>query len=122
MNIIKSEQVIYFDVDDTLVMHGKIKKSHRAVAITCPYSGDQLVMRVHMGHVKILKDRFARGATNIVWSAAGWQWALAVVKALKLEAYVAQVQSKPRIFVDDKLASEILGERLYLDVNTEYGK
>ena len=69
----------------------------------------------------MLKDRKARGATIHVWSANGYQWALAVVRALELEAYVDFVQSKPTMYVDDLQASEILGERLYLGKDSAYG-
>jgi len=118
---IVSEQVIMWDVDDTLVMHGLIKKGQKAVHITCPYSGKQETLRVHEPHIKILKDRHARGATNIVWSAGGYQWAVAVVKALELQPYVELVLSKPIIAVDDKPLHTILGEHLYLSPDSTYG-
>jgi predicted phosphatase len=121
MRVIENEINVYLDVDDTLVMWGKIKRGQRALHVTDPYDGTQHTLRPHIGHIKVLKDRKARGATIHVWSASGWQWALAVVKALKLEGYVDYVQSKPTMYVDDLQAEEILGERLYLGADSQYG-
>lgn len=122
MKTIVSEQIIMWDVDQTLVVWGPIKKGDKIVHITCPYSGKQETLRIHLGHVKILKDRHARGATNIVWSAGGYQWATAVVKALSLQPYVHLTLSKPIMYVDDKPASAILGEHLYLQPEDSYSK
>jgi FMN phosphatase YigB (HAD superfamily) len=123
MKTVVSEQIIMWDCDQTLIMWEKpIRKGQKSVHITCPYSGKQETLRVHQPHIKILKDRHARGATNVVWSAGGYQWAAAVVKALGLTPYVSLVMSKPVMFVDDKPAASILGEHLYLDVDANYGK
>lgn len=121
MNTVKNEQVIFIDVDDTLIIWGKIKRGQKAVAVTNPYDGHQEIVRAHLGHIKILKDRKARGAHIIVWSAGGYAWAGAVVKALGLEKYVDHVMSKPIMYIDDLEAKDILGERLYLGVDSAYG-
>ena len=122
MKTVNNEQVIYFDVDDTLVVWGKIKKGQKMVKIIDPYSKDmEHHLRMHLGHIKVLKDRKARGAYIVVWSAGGYRWAEAVVKALKLTDYVDMVMSKPIMYVDDCKAEEILGERLYLGLDSQYG-
>jgi predicted phosphatase len=122
VQIIKNELIVYVDCDKTLVMWNKPKKKDKVVAITDPYDGTQRHLVVHQGHVKVLKDRKARGSTICVWSAAGYRWAEKVVRALGLEAYVDYVQSKPIAFVDDLQAHEILGERIYLGEDSDYGK
>lgn len=119
--IIKNEQNIYFDVDDTLVIWGKVPKGKKAIAITDPYDGTQHYLMPHAGHIKVLKDRKARGATIHVWSSAGWRWAEVVVKALGIEKHVDFVLSKPIMYVDDLQAHEVLGERLYLGKESAYG-
>jgi hypothetical protein len=121
MKTIKNEMNVYFDCDDTLVMWGETKQREKCIIITDPYDGAQHYLLPHAGHIKVLKDRKARGATIHVWSASGYMWAEAVVRALKLEKYVDFVLSKPVMYVDDLQAHEILGERLYLGKNSSYG-
>lgn len=122
MQVVKGEMNIYFDVDDTLVIWGKVRKGDKCIAITDPYDGTQHYLRPHIGHIKVLRDRKARGATIHVWSASGHQWAEAVVRALGLDQYVDFVLSKPMMYVDDLQAADILGERLYLGKDSAYGK
>lgn len=121
MKVINSEMNIYVDVDDTLVIWGKSMPNERVIAIKDPYDGTEHLLKPHAGHIKVLKDRKARGAIIHVWSANGYKWAEAVVRALQLEQYVDYVQSKPILYIDDLEAHEILGERLYLGKNSEYG-
>lgn len=121
MKVIKSEMNIYVDVDDTLVIWGKPAPDERVIAIKDPYDGTEHYLRPHAGHIKVLKDRKARGAVVHVWSASGYKWAEAVVCALGLQEYVDYVQSKPVLYIDDLEAHEILGERLYLGKNSAYG-
>jgi predicted phosphatase len=122
MLIIKSEQVICVDIDETLIMHKKAKKKDLVVNFTDPYDGTLRYVVVHKPHVKILKDRKRRGATIIVWSQSGYQWAVAVVKALQLQDYVDFVASKPVAIIDDKPASDWLAERIYLPHDSLYGQ
>ncbi len=122
MKIITQESTIFFDVDQTLVMWGvKAKKGQRLVAITNPHWGEQHYLAPHVGHIKVLKDRFARGSFIVVWSAGGFAWANAVVKALELEKYVHLVMSKPHMYVDDKPAKHFMGEHLYIPFGDGYG-
>jgi phosphoglycolate phosphatase-like HAD superfamily hydrolase len=122
VKIIQSEQLICVDVDDTLIIHRKAKKSDTIVCFTDPYDKAQRYVTVHKPHVKILKDRKRRGATIVVWSQSGYKWAEAVVKALQLQDYVDYVASKPVAIIDDKPASDWLAERIYLDPNSKYGQ
>jgi len=121
MKIIDKESIVFADVDDTLVMWGKAKKGEKVVAITSPHDGKLEYLRPHKGHIKILKDRKSRGSYIIVWSAGGFAWAEAVVKALGLEKYVDQVMTKPHLYIDDKKAKEFMGEHVYLPYGGTYG-
>lgn len=121
MKVLASEQVIFYDIDNTIAIWGKIQKGQKSFSVTCPYTGEQYLLRPHAAHIKILKDRKSRGATNIVWSAGGYAWAKAVIEALGLQKYVTLIMSKPILYVDDKPAQEILGERLYLPFDDKYG-
>lgn len=118
--IVENELLVFFDVDDTLVMWEPLSPDH--IEVKNPYNTDSDWVKPHQGHIKILKDRHARGSTIIVWSAGGYKWAHAVVEALGLSQYVSFIMSKPFMYVDDKEASQILGERLYLGKDSDYGK
>jgi len=122
MKVISSEQIICVDVDQTLVLHKKLKKKDKIVIVTDPYDNAQRYLAVHIPHVKILKDRKARGAVIVVWSQSGYKWAESVVKALKLEPYVDFVLSKPIAYIDDLPVQTWLAERIYLDPDSHYGK
>lgn len=122
MKVVDKESTIFFDVDDTLVMWGKAKKGQKVVMVTSPHDGKQEYLRPHPGHIKVLKDRRARGSFIVVWSAGGFAWARAVVKALGLEDYVHLVMTKPHMYVDDLEAQHIMGERLYLPYGNGYGE
>lgn len=123
MRIVDIESTVFFDVDDTLVMWGREDLYDKdLMEVKSPYHGETHVLAPHKGHIKILKDRKARGSFIVVWSAGGFAWAEAVVKALGLEKYVDLVMTKPHAFVDDKTAAEIMGERIYIPFGNGYGK
>lgn len=121
MKVIENEQIIKIDCDDTLVIWGSTNPAFEEVIVIDPYDGKKLSLHAHAGHIKILKDRKRRGAYIVVWSAGGYRWAEAVVKALGLEEFVDEVSSKPFMYIDDLQAAEILGERLYLGLDSKYG-
>ena len=49
----------------------------------------------------------------ICWSAGGFDWCAAVIKALNLENYVDLVISKPCYYYDDLKPEEFMGKRYY---------
>ena len=117
MKIAKSEMVITFDVDDTLIMwdENHTKPFEGAVAVECPWDGSTSYHRPHERHVRFLKKQYAKGMTVVVWSAAGTKWAEAVVRTLRIQDHVDFVMSKPVKWVDDlHHASDVLGTRIYL--------
>ncbi len=123
MRVINQESTIFIDVDDTLVMWGKsgvIGKD--LIEITDPHYGKVETLAPHKGHIKVLKDRKARGSFIVVWSAGGFAWAEAVITALGLTDYVDLIMTKPHIYIDDKMPDSILGERLYIPHGNGYGE
>lgn len=123
MKTVAVESTVWVDVDDTLVMWGiKAKKGQKLVAITEPHSGNQVYLAPHIGHIKVLKDRKARGSFIVVWSSGGYAWAETVVRALGLEAYVDLCMTKPHLYMDDKDAVSVMGERLYIPYGDGYGQ
>jgi phosphoserine phosphatase len=129
MIVIPCKQATFFDVDDTLVMWDATPEQleERGVDFTCPGSlvtidecgtegfAPEWKQRLlpHRVHIEQLKKHKQRGHTIIVWSAGGYDWAAAVVKALGLENYVDLVISKPSWFYDDLMPSEFMGKRYY---------
>ena len=119
MIIVDNESTIFIDIDDTLVMWGK---KENQIEVIEPLYGEPTYVTPHKGHIKILKDRKARGSRIVLWSAGGYRWAAAVIKALNLEQYVDFVMTKPHAYLDDKQPDEFMGERIYLPYGGGYGE
>jgi hypothetical protein len=124
MQVIRSENVIYVDVDDTLVTYpnGIGWVEEECITLVDPYDGNTTLRLPHLPNIKLVKNHKARGAHIIVWSQNGFQWAEAVVKALGLQPYIDLIQSKPRMYIDDLPCQEWMGERMYLDPNHAFGR
>jgi hypothetical protein len=114
MKVYRTNQVILYDVDDTLVMWHYEDQSIQ-IPITDPYlKGVVNYVTPNVKHIDLLKKHKARGFTVIVWSAQGFEWAEAVVQALNLEEFVDIVCSKPSGYVDDLEVTHWIGSRIYL--------
>ncbi len=113
MLVIDNENIVCFDCDDTLVMWGS-EDHNSKILIECPYSNSPEFLVPHNPHIDLLKKYKGRGMKIIVWTAAGYQWGEAVVKALGLEEYVDYVMTKPCKLVDDLTPNEIFPVRIYL--------
>lgn len=116
-----NEQNIGVDVDDTIVLWRKAEFGEQTVTVTCPYDGIPVVLVVHKPHVKLIKDRKARGCSIMVWSQSGPQWAKAVVDALGLQDVVDEVKGKPFMILDDLPPEVWLTNRVYLNPKSNYG-
>ena len=110
-----SKPTVFFDVDDTLVMWDEKVKGD-TVAINC--DGHLVHMVVNKGNLEELKRHGSRGIDVIVWSKGGVHWAQQVVRALKLERYVAAIMTKPFCYYDD--LENPLGERRHYKLGESY--
>lgn len=119
--VISNEQVIPVDIDGTLIIWGKVRRGDKALHYTCPYTSQQMTVRVHQPNVAILKERLARGATILAWSASGFAKAQAVLAALKIDSPNLIILSKPVGYMDDIECSEWMGKRIFLDEDCKYG-
>lgn len=99
MNVLRSDKVLYVDVDQTLVV----------------WQGENYWP--HKKHIQFLKQCSKRGQKVIVWSAGGFEWAERIVRELDLQSHVDLILSKPAWFMDDLKADKILPEenRVYFE-------
>lgn len=129
MIVLPSDNSVHFDVDDTLVMWNPTQeeKEKYGIHVTCP--GSKILHHTgvisespswveflvpHFTHIEQLKKHKARGHFVCVWSAGGWEWAEAAVKALGLEQYVDLVISKPSWTYDDLQAEQFMPKSQYM--------
>lgn len=117
MKVNTNENIIHFDVDETLILHDPTKhQSSRKIMLD--YYGHSNIFAVHEEHVKLLKAYKARGFYIRVNSNNGYRWAEEVVKALHLTDYVDEVSTKAVKYVDDKKeAEQVVGQHVYIPVS-----
>lgn len=119
MYIYEDDNLIFFDVDDTLVMWGD-SDNPDAIEIKDPYYDKVEKLVPNQAHLKLLKRASGRGRGIVVWSHGGSLWAATVVKALGIEKFVNLVMTKPEYYVDDVPITEWPFIHLYLEHG--YGK
>lgn len=104
MKVLKSDKVLYCDVDDTLVFWEPIPNSPYKVQIEMGGVKREYFFAPHV--VRHLEEHGKRGHGLVVWSKGGWEWARAVTKALGLEDHFEKdklvVAAKPEWVLDDK--------------------
>lgn len=122
MQIIKNENVVGVDIDNTLLLW-KDASNPGDNKLPISYGGQTVYLTPHNYHVAIVRSWMERGYHVIVWSANGYQHALNALTALGFqETDKIQVMTKlckhlddsvnpgsivgPRVFEDDFLAKE----------------
>jgi hypothetical protein len=115
MQVIESNNITAFDVDNTLVMWHPNANDKIPGSLDFQYGNEIVYLTPHHNHIRFLKQCSIRGDHVEVWSKNGFQWAKQVVEKLKLQDYVDVVRSKPSRHVDDKEEMEhIVGARIYM--------
>lgn len=119
MEVIYNEQIVCFDVDDTLVLYDPDYSDPNVdiVYFTNPYDGSLIGLTPHHQHLDLMKKYKGRGYYVVVWSAGGVKWAESVVKTLGIEQYVDLVTTKPSKYVDDLPCGEWMGNRVFIGRN-----
>lgn len=111
MQVVESNNITCFDVDNTLVLWNEPYE----IDICISYGEEIIDLKRHLGHIALLKHCKQRGDYIIVWSQNGQEWATKVIKKLGLESYVDLVLTKPIRHVDDKTDPQyIIGQRIFL--------
>ncbi len=120
--VVRTESTVFVDCDDTLIMwNTELAAGKALVSVMNPHDGTYSHLVPHLGHIKVLKDRKARGSFIVVWSSGGFAWAEQVVKALGLQESVDLIMTKPHMYIDDKPCTAWMGEHLNLPFNSGYG-
>lgn len=99
MITIKNDNIVFVDVDDTLIKWNV--SEHDTDIVYINFSGERHKHSVIRANVDALLKHNSRNHAIVVWSQGGFQWAEAVVKALGLESKVTAVMSKPKFLIDD---------------------
>lgn len=98
MKIIKSDNIMAIDIDETLIM----LKQKGGLPVKIGRGKRSWIAVKHGPHINEIKKFSARGHLVIAWSQGGYKWATKAIKALKLEPWVDIVMSKPKWCFDDK--------------------
>lgn len=119
MHVIKNENVLTVDVDETLIVSTSDVQL-KTVQVWDQVTQSFIQVQPHKPHVRLLHEEKARGRYIIVWSRGGHAWAESVVKGLGLLGVVDLIMSKPYAYVDDKPVNEWLTEQIYIPHTQEY--
>jgi hypothetical protein len=115
MKVISNDNIVAFDVDDTLVFWD-IPADRLGDAIEFDSFGQKVLLLPHLKHVEMMRRFKARGHFVIVWSQGGYEWAEEVIKKLGAQDAVDLVMTKPKWIIDD-LPPNLWMTRAYLDLN-----
>lgn len=99
MLVVDNDNIAFVDVDGTLVFFEP--KTGQEPTITVDVGGATSILFVNQAILQEIHNHKKRGQKVFVWSQGGYTWALAVVKALRLERVVDVVMSKPKWVWDD---------------------
>jgi hypothetical protein len=117
VKVIKNENVVHVDIDDTLLLW-----DHPTIAgpdkLDIEFAGRTVFLTPHNYHVDLLKTYKERGYYIVFWSANGWAHAQRAVVALNLEELAdgeyGHIQTKPCKYMDDNDdPASILGPRVF---------
>jgi len=122
MKTVKSEHVVFFDIDQTLILYKDTPgaDTEPVVLVLDPIRNKRIEFKEHTAMTRLMREEYHRGAYIVVWSRGGYEWAANVIEALGLEECVQQVMSKPVAYFDDKPVAEWMNNRVYLEPGTPY--
>jgi len=115
------ENVVCFDVDDTLILWGRLLNNDEPTTeMLCPYTGVTEKGQTHLEHVERIKQHKADGHFVIVWSQGGGEYAYNACVGLGILEYVDLCLDKPMQYYDDLDCSKWMGRSTYLG-SIQYG-
>lgn len=115
--IVKNENVVFFDIDDTLILYPKDGEDivDPDYKVFIDFTGNKFLAKPALNHIKLIKYYYRRGFYCIVWSGNGYKHARNILQQLKILKYVDQIMTKPARYVDDVECSQWMGKRIYLE-------
>lgn len=127
MQVIRHENVVYVDVDSTLVMHINFAANDNylkyvALKVVDPINSDKTILvRRNEPMLRLLEEEHHRGSFIVVHSRGGYEWAENVIKALGYNHWdKLLIMSKPLAYFDDKPVQEWLPYRVYIGPDEIY--
>ena len=114
------ENVVCFDVDQTLIIWGKGPEDCDTW-MQCDSTGVMEGGVAHKEHVEALKKHKKDGHFVIVWSAGGGQYARNACIGLGITEHVDLCLDKPMQYYDDIDCSKFMGRTTYLGNSIMYG-
>lgn len=106
--------VVCADIDGTLVTEVPVPNMY-TISFQHPYQSRMAHILPNKRNIDVLKNWSARGRFVIVWSAAGQEWAVAVLQALGLTEYSDLTLEKPIAYLDDLDSDKWMGHRVWLN-------
>ena len=112
--VIPEGNVIFFDIDDTLV-RWRVDNTKPIIQFKC--RDKEVIGNPIKSNIQELIVQSLKGASIVVWSRSGSDWGKAVVEGLDIEKYVDVITTKPTQIYDDKEPSEWLPKRRDYDTD-----
>lgn len=123
MYYVEGDNIVFFDVDNTLIMWNPDPNDPRVIDIPTlfghwvgdgKFTPETMKVIPHKEHLERVKGHKRLGNTVVVWSKSGPRWAQHIVNHFGLQDYVDVVCGKPTCFYDDLKPEEFMGERRYI--------
>lgn len=110
--VIETDRVVFFDVDDTLILWDRRDFDLPEVTI------NGRVFQVHSGHMKKIENYVTMDFKIFVWSNSGYKWAKKVTEALGIADKVTAMCKPHRVFDDCANLNDTIGSG-YVDLKSE---
>lgn len=122
MKVINDDCIWCVDIDDTLLLWDECRSTNSTVEFTEPHSKDKIIVAINENNIRLMKEKKSRGATVILWSQGGYEYAESVAKALCLEEYVDFIMTKPVGLIDDLEANHWMPKAVNIPHTKNYKK
>lgn len=125
MFVLKGDNTIFFDVDNTLILWNCDPQDPRTIWIPSlkvdgvnengTVSYEHVPVIPHEKHLLMIKRHKQLGNTVVVWSKSGPEWARNIVEYFGLSGYVDLVCGKPCVVYDDLKPDQFLTDCRFLN-------